>query len=64
MEAEIHDKNSRCKSIEHYLSFLEERKDAVTECDVRLWRGMVEFVTVYSKDCILFTMKDCAEIRV
>ncbi len=31
VEAEIHDKNSRRKSIEHYLELLEERKDAVTE---------------------------------
>lgn len=64
VEAEIHDKNSRRKSIEHYLTLLEERKDAVTEYDVRLWHGMVEFVTVYSKDDILFTMKDGTEIRV
>ena len=64
VEAEIHDKNSRRKSIEHYLALLEERKDAVTEHDARLWHGMVEFVTVYSKDDIRFTMKDGTEIRV
>ncbi len=64
VEAEIHGKNSRRKSIEHYLSLLEERKDAVAEYDVRLWHGMVEFVTIYSKDDILFTMKDGTEIRV
>ena len=64
MEAEIHDKNSRRKSIEHYLALLEERKDAVTEYDVRLWHGMVEFVTVYSKEDIRFIMKDGTEIRV
>ena len=64
VEAEIHDKNSCRKSIEHYLALLEERKEAVTEYDVRLWHGMVEFVTVYSKDDILFTMKDGTEIRI
>ena len=64
VEAEIHDKNSRRKSIEHYLALLEERKDAVTEYEPYLWHGMVEFVTVYSKDDILFTMKDGTEIRV
>lgn len=58
VEAEIYDKNSRRKSIEHYLALLEERKDAIMEYDVRLWHGMVEFVTVYRKDDILFTMKD------
>lgn len=64
VEAEIHDKNSRRKSIEHYLTLLEERKDAVMEYEPYLWHGMVEFVTVYSKDDILFTMKDGTEIRV
>lgn len=63
VEAKIHDKNSRRKSIEHYLSLLEERQDAVTEYDVRLWHGMVEFVTVYGKDDIRFTMKDGTEVK-
>ena len=63
VEAEIHDKQSRRKSIEHYLEILQERQDAVTEYDVTLWHGMVEFVTVYSKDDIRFTMKDGTEIR-
>ena len=62
--AEIHDKNSRRKSIEHYLALLEERKEAVTEYDATLWHGMVEFVTVYSKGDIRFTMKDGTEIKV
>ena len=52
------------KSIEHYLEILMERKEVVTEYDVFLWHGMVEFVTVYSKDDIRFTMKDGTEIRV
>lgn len=64
VEAEIHDKNSRRKSIEHYLALLEERKDAVTEYDATLWHGMVEFVTVYGRDDIRFTMKDGTEIRI
>lgn len=37
---------------------------AVTEYDVFLWHGMVEFVTVYSKEDICFTMKDGTEISV
>lgn len=64
VEAEIHDKNSRRKSIEHYLSILEDRNETIQEYDVLLWHGMVEFVTVYSKDDIRFTMKDGTEIRV
>ena len=63
VEAEIHDKHSRRKSIEHYLEILQESKEAVTEYDATLWHGMVEFVTVYSKNDIRFTMKDGTEIR-
>ena len=64
VEAEIHDKKSLRKSIEHYLELLEEHKDAITEFDASLWHGMVEFVTVFNKDNIRFTMKDGTEIRV
>ena len=63
VKTDIHDKNSRRRSIEHYLEILEKRQDAVTEYDARLWHGMVESVTVYSKDDIRFTMKDGTEIR-
>ena len=62
--AEIHDKNSRRQSIESYLSLLEERKETITEYDPLLFHGMVEFVTVYGKDDIRFTMKDGTEVKV
>lgn len=61
--AEIHDKVSRCKSIENYLTILGSRKEAVTEYDAMLFHGMVDIVTVYSKDDIRFTMKDGTEVR-
>lgn len=64
VEAEIHDKHSRRKSIEHYLEILQKRNESVTEYNVFLWHGMVEFVTVYGKDDIRFTMKDGTEIKV
>jgi site-specific DNA recombinase len=61
--AEIHDKNSRRKAIESYLSILEKQKTAITEYDPLLFHGMVEFVTVYSKVDIRFTMKDGTEVK-
>lgn len=64
VEKEIHDKRSRHKSIEHYLEILEERKEPIAEYVAFLWHGMVEYVTVYTKDDIRFTMKDGTEIRV
>lgn len=64
VEKEIHDKRSRHKSIEHYLEILEERKEPITDYDAILWHGMVDYVTVYTKDDIRFTMKDGTEIKV
>jgi site-specific DNA recombinase len=61
--AEIHDKNSRRQSIESYLKLLEERKEAIDKYDALLFHGMVDFVTVYSKEDIRFTMKDGTEVR-
>ncbi len=61
--AEIHDKVSRCKAIENYLEILRNSKEAITEYDPRLFHSMVEFITVYSKDDIRFTMKDGTEVK-
>ena len=41
----------------------QNQADYNREYDIFLWHGMVEFVTVYSKDDIRFTMKDGTEIR-
>lgn len=60
---EIHDKNSRRKFIESYLSLLEKRKEAITEYDALLFHGMVDFVAVFSKDDIRFTMKDGTKVQ-
>ena len=60
---EIHDKNSRRKFIESYLSLLEKRKESITEYDALLFHGMVDFVAVFSKDDIRFTMKDGTKVN-
>ena len=58
--ASIHDKRSRCQSI---LDLLEQQDRPVQKYDARLWHGMVDHVTVFSKDDIRFTMKDGTEIQ-
>lgn len=61
--SEIHDKTSRCRSTENYISILKSRKELITEYDVNLFRCMVDFITVYSKDDIRFTMKDGMTVK-
>jgi len=43
--------------------YLCEKNGAIAEFDGSLWSGMVDFVTVYSKDDIRVTFKDGTEIK-
>jgi site-specific DNA recombinase len=61
--AAIHDKRSRCQSIGYYLDLLEQQDEPIQKYEARLWHGMVDHVTVFSKDDIRFTMKDGTEIQ-
>ena len=46
------------------INILKGCKNAITEYIVCLWHSMVEFVTVFNKDNIRFTIKDRTEISV
>jgi len=59
----IADKASRYKSIENYLKLLTQRDGVLTEFDPLYWHGMVDHVTVYSREDIRFTFKDGTEIK-
>ena len=61
--AAIHDKRSRCQSIGYYLALLEQQDEPIQKYEARLWHGMVDHVTVFSKHDIRFTMKDGTEIQ-
>lgn len=37
--------------------------DLMEKFDPALWCGLVDFVTVYSKDDVRFTFRDCTEIN-
>ncbi len=45
-----------------FLSGLQKQEDLVTEFDEDLWYGLIEYVTVFSKEDVRFTFKDSTEI--
>ncbi len=63
VNAQITDKNARCKTIELFMKNLKKQSGAINEFDENLWLSMVDFVTVNSKDDILVTFKNGAEIK-
>ncbi len=58
----IHGKQSRRATIEAFLAALAEA-NLVDKFDTALWCGLVDFVTVHSKDDVRFTFKNGQEIR-
>ena len=62
IEAAIADKKSRRAAIESFLGTLAQA-DLMGKFDPVLWCGLVDHVTVYSKDDVLFTFKNGQEIR-
>ena len=58
----IHSKRSRKAAIEAFLATLAEA-NLVDKFDIALWCGLVDDITVYSKDNMRFTFKNGQEIR-
>jgi hypothetical protein len=58
----ISDKLMRQATIEAFLDEL-KRLDGVAEFQPALWYGLVDHMTVYSKDDVRVTFKDGTEIR-
>ena len=52
------------KNFEQFLSELNKQEGLLSEFDEDLWYSLVEFVTVFNKEKIIFTFKDGTEIRV
>lgn len=62
IEEAIGSKQSRRAAIE---TFLNDLRDAniVDNFEVSLWCGLLDFVTVYSRDNVVFTFRNGTEIR-
>lgn len=62
IEAAIADKKSRRAAIDAFLDTLAQA-DLMEKFDPALWCGLVDFVTVYSKDDVRITFRNGMEIR-
>ena len=63
MDETIRNKQSRRATIETFLRTL-AKADLIDKFDTVLWCGLVDFVTVFSKNDVRFTFKNGQEIRV
>ena len=63
LDETIRSKQSRRTTIETFLETL-AKADLVDKFDTALWCGLVDFVTVHSKDDVRFTFKNGQEINV
>jgi len=59
----IVDKQNRKATIEQFLHTLSEQEQMVESFDKNLWCGLVDYVTVYSRDDIRVTFRNGTEIK-
>ncbi len=64
LQIKINERNAKAEILRRYTSCLAEQNNAITEFDGSLWSGLVDFVTVYSKEDVRVTFKDGTEIAV
>ena len=63
LEERISERQARQKTLNAFIKTLKKRDGILSEFDETLWSSLVESVTVYAKDNILFTFRDGTEIR-
>jgi hypothetical protein len=63
LEREINNRKLRYETLWHFIKTIKEQSDTITEFDDNLWGGLLDYITVYSKDNVVFTFKDGTEIR-
>lgn len=64
LQKKINKRNAKAEILRTYTSCLAEQNEVITEFDGSLWSGLVDYVTVYSKEDIRVTFKDGTEIAV
>ena len=63
METEIANRNSRKNMIAAFLDELEKQEHLITDFDTGLWNAVIESMTIYSKEHIVFKFKGGTEIK-
>ena len=61
--AEIAKRNSRKEQIEDFLRTMEKAKTLVTDFDEGMWNAVIESLTVYSKELLIFTFKSGIQVE-
>jgi site-specific DNA recombinase len=64
LQKKISERNAKAEILRKYSSCLAEQSVAISEFDGSLWSGLVDYVTVYSKEDIRVIFKDGTEITV
>ena len=62
-ETEIANRNSRKNMIAAFLDELEKQEGLITDFDTGLWNAVIESMTIYSKEHIVFKFKGGTEIK-
>ena len=62
-ETEIANRNSRKNMIAAFLDELEKQERLITEFDTGLWNAVIESMTIYSKEHIVFKFKGGTEVK-
>ena len=62
-ETEIASRNSRKNMIAAFLDKLEKQEHLITDFDTGLWNAVIESMTIYSKEHIVFKFKGGTEIK-
>ena len=60
----ISKKTDKRRVIENFIGVMEQRDSAVSEFDEGLWCSLVDYMTVYSKEEVGFTLSNGIEIKV
>ncbi|HEY5583090.1 MAG TPA: hypothetical protein VIK78_01195 [Ruminiclostridium sp.] len=60
---QINYKETRRATIETFLGTLRRQGGLLTDFDPLLWHSLLDYITVYAKDNVRFTFKDCTEIQ-
>ena len=61
--AEIAKRNSRKEQIEDFLRTMEKAKTLVIDFDEEMWNAVIESLTVYSKERLVFTFKSGTQVE-
>ena len=62
-ETEIANRNSRKNMIAAFLDESEKQEPLITEFDTGLWNAVIETMTIYSKEHIVFKFKGGIELK-